>query len=82
MRNAKRSLAAKRQVADATKFDDEHYPTFYGADFSNVRWIINLKFSYKIYMHLRAPSYGVVASTSPTQARNTQLFESVILYLQ
>ncbi|KAF8885980.1 PhoD-like phosphatase-domain-containing protein [Infundibulicybe gibba] len=32
---------ARRQmdVADATKFDDEHYPTFYGADFSNSPFI-------------------------------------------
>lgn len=29
---------AKRQlpVEDADKFTDEHYPTWYGADFSNV----------------------------------------------
>jgi len=26
---------ARRQVVGATGFDDEHYPTFYGADFSN-----------------------------------------------
>ncbi|PSR94097.1 hypothetical protein PHLCEN_2v4525 [Hermanssonia centrifuga] len=26
---------AKRQMIDSTGFDDEHYPTFYGGDFSN-----------------------------------------------
>lgn len=35
VQNFKRNLA-KRQVEDATQFNDEHYPTFYGADFSNV----------------------------------------------
>ena len=32
---------AKRQMIDSTGFLDEHYPTFYGGDFSNVcglRW--------------------------------------------
>lgn len=27
----------RRQTEDATAFNDEHYPTFYGADFSNVK---------------------------------------------
>lgn len=32
----KRYLAhVRRQVQDATPFSDEHYPTFYGSDFSN-----------------------------------------------
>jgi alkaline phosphatase D len=26
----------RRQLADSGKFDDEHYATFYGGDFSNV----------------------------------------------
>lgn len=30
---------AKRQIGDATVFDDEHYPTFYGSDFSNSPFI-------------------------------------------
>ena len=29
----------KRQVINAAGFDDEHYPTFYGGDFSNVRYL-------------------------------------------
>ncbi|KAJ3551378.1 hypothetical protein NM688_g4737 [Phlebia brevispora] len=29
----------KRQTVDNTGFDDEHYPTFYGADFSNAPFI-------------------------------------------
>lgn len=27
---------SKRQIIDATPFKDEHYPKFYGSDFSNV----------------------------------------------
>ena len=27
---------AKRQTQDASPFEDNHYPTFYGGDFSNV----------------------------------------------
>ncbi|KAI9466285.1 PhoD-like phosphatase-domain-containing protein, partial [Lactarius psammicola] len=30
---------AKRQLGDATVFNDEHYPTFYGSDFSNSPFI-------------------------------------------
>ncbi|THG99644.1 hypothetical protein EW026_g2760 [Hermanssonia centrifuga] len=30
---------AKRQMIDSTGFDDEHYPTFYGGDFSNAPFI-------------------------------------------
>ncbi|KAF8893591.1 PhoD-like phosphatase-domain-containing protein [Infundibulicybe gibba] len=44
---------ARRQMAvtDATKFDDEHYPTFYGADFSNVKpfvWSGGVNFTHSV----------------------------------
>ncbi|KLO12363.1 hypothetical protein SCHPADRAFT_941275 [Schizopora paradoxa] len=47
--NAKRSLR-KRQTVDATQFQDEHYPTFYGADFSNSPfvWSGGLNFTHRV----------------------------------
>lgn len=33
---------AKRQVIGSTGFEDEHYPTFYGGDFSNVSAFLSL----------------------------------------
>ncbi|KAF5365711.1 hypothetical protein D9758_003210 [Tetrapyrgos nigripes] len=44
-----RSLV-RRQVEDATKFDDQHYPTFYGADFGNSPfiWSGGLNFTHSV----------------------------------
>jgi alkaline phosphatase D len=48
---------AKRQIGDATVFDDEHYPTFYGSDFSNVR--ANIKHSLLSFTtSIRVLSFG------------------------
>ncbi|TFK42649.1 PhoD-like phosphatase-domain-containing protein [Crucibulum laeve] len=40
----------KRQTQDATKFDDEHYPGFYGSDFSNSPfvWSGGLNFTHSV----------------------------------
>ena len=48
---------ARRQVVDASGLVDEHYPTFYGADFSNVHLRLPLHAS-QILTLCRAPSYG------------------------
>ncbi len=34
--HARHVQQSKRQIIDATPFKDEHYPNFYGSDFSNV----------------------------------------------
>lgn len=59
VQNIKRNLA-KRQVEDATQFNDEHYPTFYGADFSNVCFSSRTKSLMAFTFNFRALSYGAV----------------------
>lgn len=39
---------AKRQMIDSTGLSDEHYPTFYGGDFSNVRTLLD---------HMKSPIF-------------------------
>lgn len=56
---------AKRQVISAGGFDDEHYPTFYGGDFSNVSYLaVCIAESQLISITPRVLSCGTVVSTS------------------
>lgn len=59
VQNIKRNLA-KRQVEDATQFNDEHYPTFYGADFSNVCFSSRTKSLMAFTFNFRALLSGAV----------------------
>ncbi|KAI0273709.1 PhoD-like phosphatase-domain-containing protein [Gloeopeniophorella convolvens] len=68
---------AKRQMGDATVFTDEHYPTFYGADFSNSPfvWTGGLTFTHSVasgdpfddsvLLWTRAVPTSVADSTTP-----------------
>lgn len=58
---------AKRQlpVEDADKFTDEHYPTWYGADFSNV-WVRTSNENLRSPENFSRPSSTLVGSTSHT----------------
>ncbi|KAH9050697.1 PhoD-like phosphatase-domain-containing protein [Lactarius hengduanensis] len=64
---------AKRQLGDATVFNDEHYPTFYGSDFSNSPfiWTGGVTFTHadplddSVLLWTRAVPTSVVGGSTP-----------------
>ncbi|KAI3610837.1 alkaline phosphatase [Moniliophthora roreri] len=55
----------RRQTGSAEGFTDEHYPSFYGGDFSNVA-LLSIMVAAKSHRFIcRAHSFGLEVSTSP-----------------
>ncbi|KAH9001195.1 PhoD-like phosphatase-domain-containing protein [Lactarius akahatsu] len=75
---------AKRQLGDATVFNDEHYPTFYGSDFSNSPfiWTGGVTFTHanplddSVLLWTRAVPTSVVGGSTPVPDQSVPVFTS------
>ncbi|KNZ74214.1 Alkaline phosphatase D [Termitomyces sp. J132] len=79
---AKRAFAhVRRQVTNASDFSDDHYPTFYGGDFSNSPFIWNggLNFTHSVASVITLPLYSF-ASSDPQTLQGDPFDTSVLLW--